>query len=143
MLFEMLVKFVLFDMVSLKFNLLFIDFVEDYLQGWDVFYVCVLNEIGDKVVIYVMIGLQDCGGIVFFGYMDVVLVIGQVWMMDFFMLWVENGCVYGCGVVDMKVFDVFVLVLILEFQVVNFMMLIYILLFYDEEMICFGVVDVI
>ncbi|MEE1657638.1 acetylornithine deacetylase [Microvirga sp. CF3062] len=140
---EMLAKLVSFDTVSSKSNLPLIDFVEDYLQGWNVPYVRVPNETGDKAAIYATIGPQDRGGIVLSGHTDVVPVTGQAWTSDPFTLRVENGRAYGRGAVDMKAFDALALALIPEFQAANLMTPIHILLSYDEETTCLGVVDVI
>ncbi|MGF9757089.1 acetylornithine deacetylase [Microvirga sp. 0TCS3.31] len=140
---EMLAKLVSFDTVSSKSNLPLIDFVESYLQGWNVPYVRVPNEAGDKAALYATIGPQDRGGIVLSGHTDVVPVTGQAWTTDPFTLRVENGRAYGRGAVDMKAFDALALALIPEFQAANLMTPIHILLSYDEETTCLGVVDVI
>ncbi|KFG70052.1 acetylornithine deacetylase [Microvirga sp. BSC39] len=140
---EMLAKLVSFDTVSSKSNLPLIDFVESYLQGWNVPYVRVPNEAGDKAAIYATVGPQDRGGIVLSGHTDVVPVTGQAWMSDPFTLRVENGRAYGRGAVDMKAFDALALALVPEFQAANLMTPIHILLSYDEETTCLGVVDVI
>jgi acetylornithine deacetylase len=140
---EMLAKLVSFDTVSSKSNLPLIDFVEEYLQGWNVPYLRVPNETGDKAAIYATIGPQDRGGIVLSGHTDVVPVTGQAWTSDPFTLRVENGRAYGRGAVDMKAFDALALALVPEFLSANLITPIHILLSYDEETTCLGVVDVI
>jgi acetylornithine deacetylase len=140
---EMLAKLVSFDTVSSKSNLPLIDFVESYLQSWDVPYVRVPNETGDKAALYATVGPQDRGGIVLSGHTDVVPVTGQAWTTDPFTLRVENGRAFGRGAVDMKAFDALALALIPEFKAANLITPIHILLSYDEETTCLGVVDVI
>ncbi|WP_201861427.1 acetylornithine deacetylase [Microvirga soli] len=140
---EMLSKLVSFDTVSSNSNLPLIDFVESYLQSWNVPYIRVPNETGDKAAIYATIGPQDRGGIVLSGHTDVVPVTGQAWTSDPFTLRVDNGRAYGRGAVDMKAFDALALALIPEFQTANLITPIHILLSYDEETTCLGVVDVI
>ncbi len=140
---EMLSKLVSFDTVSSNSNLPLIDFVESYLQSWNVPYIRVPNETGDKAAIYATIGPQDRGGIVLSGHTDVVPVTGQAWTSDPFTLRVDNGRAYGRGAVDMKAFDALALALIPEFQAANLVTPIHILLSYDEETTCLGVVDVI
>ena len=140
---ELLAKLVSFGTVSSKSNLPLIDFVESYLQGWNVPYVRVPNEAGDKAAIYATIGPQDRGGIVLSGHTDVVPVTGQAWTSDPFTLRVENGRVYGRGAVDMKAFDALVLAMVPEFLSANLITPIHIMLSYDEETTCLGVVDVI
>lgn len=140
---EMLAKLVSFDTVSSKSNLPLIEFVESYLQSWHVPYVRIPNESGDKAALYATIGPQDRGGIVLSGHTDVVPVTGQAWTSDPFTLRVENGRAYGRGAVDMKAFDALALALIPEFKAANLITPIHILLSYDEETTCLGVVDVI
>jgi acetylornithine deacetylase len=140
---EMLAKLVSFDTVSSKSNLPLIEFVESYLQSWHVPYVRIPNESGDKAAIYATIGPQDRGGIVLSGHTDVVPVTGQAWTSDPFTLRVDNGRAYGRGAVDMKAFDALALALIPEFQAANLITPLHILLSYDEETTCLGVVDVI
>jgi len=140
---EMLEKLVSFDTESAKSNLPLIDFVEGYLTSWDVPFVRVPNEAGDKAAIYATIGPQDRGGVVLSGHTDVVPVAGQAWTSDPFRLRVENGRIYGRGAVDMKGFDALALALIPEFKAANLSTPIHVLLSYDEETTCLGVVDVI
>ena len=140
---EMLAKLVSFDTESSKSNLPLIDFVESYLQSWNVPYVRVPNEAGDKAALYATIGPQDRGGIVLSGHTDVVPVTGQAWTSDPFTLRVENGRAYGRGAVDMKAFDALALALVPEFQAADLKTPIHIMLSYDEETTCLGVVDTI
>jgi acetylornithine deacetylase len=140
---EMLAKLVSFDTVSSRSNLPLIEFVEGYLQSWNIPYVRIPNDTGDKAAIYAMIGPQDRGGIVLSGHTDVVPVEGQTWTTDPFTLRVENGRAYGRGAVDMKAFDALALALIPEFQAANLTTPIHIMLSYDEETTCLGVVDTI
>jgi acetylornithine deacetylase len=140
---EMLAKLVSFDTVSSKSNLELVAFVEEYLRGWNVPCVRVPNEAGDKAALYATIGPQDRGGIVLSGHTDVVPVVGQAWTSDPFTLRVENGRAYGRGAVDMKAFDALALALVPEFQAANLQTPIHIMLSYDEETTCLGVIDTI
>jgi acetylornithine deacetylase len=140
---EMLARLVSFDTVSAKSNLPLIDFVEEYLKGWNVPYVRVPNAAGDKAAIYATIGPEVDGGVVLSGHTDVVPVTGQAWTGDPFSLRVENGRIYGRGAVDMKGFDALALALVPEFQAAKLKTPIHIMLSYDEETTCLGVVDTI
>lgn len=140
---EMLAKLVSFDTESSKSNLPLIDFVESYLQSWGVPHIRVPNAAGDKAAIYATVGPQDRGGVVLSGHTDVVPVAGQAWTSDPFTLRVENGRAYGRGAVDMKAFDALALALVPEFLAANLKTPIHIMLSYDEETTCLGVVDVI
>jgi acetylornithine deacetylase len=140
---EMLAKLVSFDTVSSKSNLPLIAFVEEYLQGWNVPYLRVPNEAGDKAALYATVGPQDRGGIVLSGHTDVVPVTGQAWTSDPFTLRVENGRAHGRGAVDMKAFDALALAMVPEFLAANLKTPIHIMLSYDEETTCLGVIDTI
>ncbi|MCB5177631.1 acetylornithine deacetylase [Microvirga lenta] len=138
---EMLAKLVSFDTVTSNSNLPLVEFVESYLQSWNVPYVRLPNEAGDKAAIYATVGPQDRSGIVLSGHTDVVPVTGQAWTTDPFTLRVENGRAYGRGAVDMKGFDALALALIPEFQAAGLKTPINIMLSYDEETTCLGVVE--
>ncbi|MFC4173044.1 acetylornithine deacetylase [Microvirga sp. GCM10011540] len=138
---EMLAKLVSFDTVTSNSNLPLVEFVESYLQSWNVPYVRLPNEAGDKAAIYATVGPQDRSGIVLSGHTDVVPVTGQAWTTDPFTLRVENGRAYGRGAVDMKGFDALALALVPEFQAAGLKTPINIMLSYDEETTCLGVVE--
>ncbi|MBF9234904.1 acetylornithine deacetylase [Microvirga alba] len=140
---EMLATLVSFDTESSKSNLPLIEFVESYLQSWNVPYIRVPNAAGDKAALYATVGPQDRGGIVLSGHTDVVPVAGQAWTSDPFTLRVADGRAYGRGAVDMKAFDALALALIPEFQAANLKTPIHIMLSYDEETTCLGVIDTI
>jgi acetylornithine deacetylase len=140
---EMLARLVGFNTESSKSNLELIAFVEDYLRGWNVPFVRVPNAAGDKAALYATIGPTDRGGIVLSGHTDVVPVAGQAWTSDPYALRVENGRAYGRGAVDMKGFDALALALIPEFQTAGLKTPIHIMLSYDEETTCLGVIDTI
>jgi acetylornithine deacetylase len=140
---EMLARLVSFDTESAKPNLPLIDFVEDYLKGWGVAYVRDQSPAGDKAAIYATIGAADRGGVVLSGHTDVVPVTGQSWTSDPFTLRVEDGRAYGRGAVDMKGFDALALALVPDFLAMDVKTPIHILLSYDEETTCLGVMDTI
>src|SRR5215203_5456680 len=140
---EMLARLVAFDTESAKSNLPLIDFVEDYLKGWDVPHIRVPNAEGDKAAIYATLGPMDRGGVVLSGHTDVVPVTGQSWTSDPFTLRVANGRAYGRGAVDMKGFDALALALAPDLLAMDLKTPIHILLSYDEETTCLGVMDTI
>jgi acetylornithine deacetylase len=140
---EMLAKLVSFDTESAKSNLPLLDFVEAYLRSWSVPVVRVPNAEGDKAALFATVGPQDRGGVLLSGHTDVVPVTGQEWTSDPFRLRVEGGRIFGRGTVDMKGFDALALALVPEFQAANLKTPIHIMLSYDEETTCLGVVDAI
>lgn len=140
---EMLAKLVSFDTESSKSNLALIDFVADYLAGWNVPHIRVPNAAGDKAALYATLGPRDRGGVVLSGHTDVVPVAGQAWTADPFTLRVADGRAYGRGAVDMKGFDALALALAPDFMRMELKTPIHILLSYDEETTCLGVMDVI
>jgi acetylornithine deacetylase len=140
---EMLARLVSFDTESSKSNLALIDFVADYLRGWNVAHVRLPNAEGDKAAIFATIGPAERGGVVLSGHTDVVPVAGQAWTSDPFNLRVEDGRAYGRGAVDMKGFDAIALALVPDFLAAELNTPIHILLSYDEETTCVGVADTI
>jgi len=140
---EMLARLVSFNTESTRSNLPLIEFVEDYLRGWGVPFVRVPNETGDKAALYATVGPRDKGGIVLSGHTDVVPVAGQLWTSDPYTLRVENGRAYGRGAVDMKAFDALALAFVPDFLAAGLKTPINIMLSYDEELTCLGVVDTI
>ena len=140
---EMLARLVSFDTESAKTNLPLILFVENYLAGWNVPFIRLPNETGDKAALYATIGPRDRGGVVLSGHTDVVPVKGQNWTTDPFTLRVEDGKAFGRGAVDMKAFAAIALALVPEFLAADLKTPIHIMLSYDEETTCLGVIDAI
>src|SRR3954470_20274726 len=140
---EMLAKLVAFDTESQKSNLALIDFVADYLAGWDVPYVRVPNADGTKTALFAPIGPCAAGGVLLSAHTDVVPVAGQAWTGDPFTLRVADGRAYGRGAVDMKGFCALALALVPEMLAAGLRTPIHLLLSYDEETTCLGVADVI
>ena len=140
---EMLARLVSFDTESSRTNLPLIDFVEEYLRSWEVPFVRVPSGKGDKAALYASVGPGDRGGIVLSGHTDVVPVTGQAWTSDPFALRVADGRAYGRGAVDMKGFSALALALVPDFQAAYLKTPIHIMLSYDEETTCLGVVDTI
>jgi acetylornithine deacetylase len=140
---EMLARLVAFDTDSDKSNLALIDFVADYLDAWGVEYVRIPNASGDKASLVATIGPLIDGGIVLSGHTDTVPVTGQTWTSDPFALRVADGRAYGRGSVDMKGFCATALALVPELIAADLASPVHILLSYDEETTCLGVVDAI
>ena len=140
---EMLEKLVAFDTVSDKSNLGLIAFVEDYLTSHDIPFIVAPNAVGDKAALYATIGPMTDGGVVLSGHTDVVPVAGQAWTSDPFALRREGSRLYGRGACDMKGFDAVCLALAPELMKMPLKAPVHILLSYDEETTCLGVMDVI
>ncbi len=140
---DLLADLVAFDTESTKSNLPLIDYVETYLRSWGVEPVRLLNAAGDKAALLVTIGPKDKPGIVLSGHTDVVPVEGQEWSADPFRLRVENGRAYGRGAVDMKGFAALVLAQVPDWTAAQLTSPIHIVLSYDEETTCLGVIDAI
>jgi acetylornithine deacetylase len=132
-----------FDTESSRSNLELIAFVEEYLARNDVPFVRVPNATGDKAALLATIGPTDRGGIVLSGHTDVVPVTGQAWTSDPLALRVEDGKASGRGAVDMKGFAAIALSLVGEMKAAPLATPIHIMLSYDEETTCEGVLDTI
>ncbi|WP_407520660.1 acetylornithine deacetylase [Methylobacterium oryzisoli] len=139
----MLERLVAFDTESQKSNLALIDFVAGYLDAWGVPFVRLPNRQGDKAALFATVGPMRDGGVVLSGHTDVVPVAGQDWTGDPFRLRVADGRLYGRGAVDMKGFCALCLALVPDMLAADLATPIHILLSYDEETTCLGVVDAI
>jgi acetylornithine deacetylase len=141
--FDILEKLVSFNTVSDQSNLALIDYVASYLKRHDIRFVTAPNAKGDKAALYASIGPNVDGGVVLSGHTDVVPVVGQAWTSDPFTLHREGNRLLGRGACDMKAFDAVCLALAPELARMPLKAPVHILLSYDEETTCLGVVDVI
>ncbi|GJD43836.1 Acetylornithine deacetylase [Methylobacterium cerastii] len=140
---DILAHLVAFDTESSKPNLALIDWVAAYLDGWGVPYSRIPNAAGDRAALFATIGPPVDGGVVLSGHTDVVPVVGQAWTADPFTLRVADGRAYGRGAVDMKGFCATALALVPDYLAADLKRPIHILLSYDEETTCLGVMDAI
>lgn len=140
---EMLERLVAFDTESHKPNTPLVDFVAAYLESHGLAPVRFPDASGEKEALFVTIGPMIDGGIVLSGHTDVVPVAGQDWASDPYRLRVEGGRAYGRGTVDMKGFCATALALVPEMIAADLRRPVHILLSYDEETTCLGVVDAI
>lgn len=140
---EMLERLVAFDTETSRSNLPLIDFVAAYLADQGVPFSRFGNVQGDKATILATIGPMVDGGIVLSGHTDVVPVAGQTWTSDPFVLRRDGSRLYGRGSCDMKAFDAVALALVPHFRSLPLRAPVHILLSYDEETTCLGVVDAI
>src|SRR5580700_1503350 len=101
---DMIHRLVGFDTTSRESNLVLIDFVRDYLEGWSVDSELVFDAERRKANLYATIGPEDRGGVMLSGHTDVVPVDGQAWDSDPFAIAEKRGALYGRGTADMKSF---------------------------------------
>jgi acetylornithine deacetylase len=139
----MLEKLVSFDTESSKSNLALIAEVEAYLTQHKIPYIVAPNETGDKAALYATIGPMVDGGVVLSGHTDVVPVAGQAWTSDPFRLRQNGTKLFARGACDMKGFDAVCLAMAPELKKLPLKAPVHILLSYDEETTCLGVMDVI
>ena len=140
---EILETLVAFDTVSDRSNLELMAFVQDYLGSHGISFLVAPNAAGDKAALYATIGPMTDGGVVLSGHTDVVPVAGQAWTSDPFTLRRVGSRLYGRGACDMKGFDAVCLALAPDLMKMPLKAPIHILLSYDEETTCLGVMDVI
>ena len=139
----LLEKLVAFNTISDRSNLALQDYVEALLRSHGVDVVRVPNATGDKAALFATIGPKADGGVVLSGHTDVVPVEGQNWSHDPFTLRVADGRAYGRGAVDMKAFAAIALAMVPEMLKAPLRKPIHLMLSYDEETTCLGVVDTI
>ena len=128
-----------FDTTSRESNLQLIEFVRDYLAGFDVPCALIYNEERSKANLFATIGPVDQPGIVLSGHTDVVPVDGQPWTLPPFELTERDGNLFGRGTADMKGYIACVLALVPSLVDAKLRMPVHIALSYDEEVGCLGV----
>ncbi|MEX3772885.1 acetylornithine deacetylase [Pseudomonas sp. MYb118] len=136
---DLLHTLVAFDTTSRESNLQLIEFVRDYLQGFDVPCQLIYNESRSKANLFASIGPVDVPGIVLSGHTDVVPVDGQPWTLPPFALSERDGKLYGRGTADMKGYIACVLALVPTLVNATLRLPVHIALSYDEEVGCLGV----
>ena len=138
----MLERLVAFDTESAKSNLPLIDFVEDYLKGWDVPPPRAERggRQGGDLRDARARGPRRRRALRPYGRRA-----GDGAVLDErpFTLRVADGRAYGRGAVDMKGFDALALALVPDLHATDLKTPIHILLSYDEETTCLGVMDTI
>lgn len=133
---EQLLKF---DTTSRESNLELIDFIRQYLLGFNIDAQLFYDNSGGKANIYARIGPEGDGGVMLSGHTDVVPVDGQLWTHPPFALTEQNGRYYGRGSADMKGFLACVLATVPKFIAQPLRMPLYLAFSYDEEVGCLGV----
>jgi acetylornithine deacetylase len=132
-------KLVGFDTTSRESNLQLIEFVRDYLAGFDVPCELIYNAERSKANLFATIGPAEQPGIVLSGHTDVVPVDGQPWTVAPFELSEHDGKLFGRGTADMKGYIACVLALVPALVAADLRMPVHIALSYDEEVGCLGV----
>ncbi|WP_029350623.1 acetylornithine deacetylase [Bosea sp. 117] len=140
---EMLARLVAFDTTSRRSNLDLIGFVRDYLSSFGIESVLVPNAEGDKASLFATIGPGDRPGICLSGHSDVVPVDGQVWASEPFELTPVGDRLYGRGSCDMKGFVATCLAMVPEMVAAPLVTPVHLLVSYDEEVGCVGVVPTV
>jgi acetylornithine deacetylase len=136
---SLLARLVAFDTTSRESNLQLIEFVRDYLAGFDVPCQLIFNAERSKANLYATLGDDDRPGIVLSGHTDVVPVDGQPWTLPPFTLSERDGKLYGRGTADMKGYIACVLAAVPTLLAKPLSMPVHIALSYDEEVGCLGV----
>ncbi|UVK90580.1 acetylornithine deacetylase [Pseudomonas sp. B21-051] len=128
-----------FDTTSRESNLQLIEFVRNYLAGFDVPCELIYNAERSKANLFATIGPAEQPGIVLSGHNDVVPVDGQPWTVAPFELSEHDGKLFGRGTADMKGYIACVLSLVPALVAADLRMPVHIALSYDEEVGCLGV----
>jgi len=136
---DLLRALVSFDTTSYKSNLELIEFVESYLNSFNIKSTLIYDATGKKASLYAAIGPEGVEGVVLSGHTDVVPVTGQAWDYDPFHLTQIEDKLFGRGSADMKGFLALVLSRVPKMLEVNLSKPIHIAFSYDEEIGCVGV----
>ena len=135
---EILEKLVSFPTVSDRSNLDLIDWVENYLNSFQIETYRKYNENKNKASLFAHVGPQIEGGVVLSGHTDVVPVEGQDWSTDPWVLTENDNKLYGRGSCDMKGFDALAIWAIIEANKSELKRPLQLALSYDEEVGCIG-----
>jgi len=126
-----------FDTTSRESNLALIDWVREYLAGYDVEVALTFDDERRKANLFATLPARDgnatTGGIVLSGHTDVVPVDGQPWDSDPFTATVKGDRLYGRGVADMKSFSAIGLAFVPQFLSRGLNRPLHFALSYDEE----------
>lgn len=136
---DLLAALVAFDTTSRESNLHLIEFVRDYLAGFDVPCELMFNASRSKANLFATLGPADLPGIVLSGHTDVVPVDGQPWTVAPFKLSEHDGKLFGRGTADMKGYIACVLAAVPGLLAAPLKKPVHIALSYDEEVGCLGV----
>ena len=132
-----------FDTTSRLSNLELIDYVKTYLEKFNVPCELSWNDEKTKANLFATIGDANKPGIVLSGHTDVVPVTGQDWATDPFKAEIMNDRLYGRGSCDMKGFIAVCLAKTESIINANLPTPVHFALSYDEEVGCFGVINLI
>lgn len=140
---EILGHLVSFNTVSSGSNLKLIDWVEAYVTGLGFEVTRVPDPVMSKASLFLTVGPKDRGGICLSGHTDVVPTEGQAWSSDPFVMVERDNRLYGRGSCDMKGFLATCLAKLPHFRAAGLETPIHLILSYDEETTCEGVVHAI
>ncbi len=134
---EILSKLVSFPVLGGESNLSIIDWIQEYIESYDIEVHLVPNEEGNKASLHCRIGPAVDGGVILSGHTDVVPVVGQKWDTDPFVLTDKgDGKLYGRGSCDMKGFIACCLAVLPQMAKADLKKPIYFAFSYDEEIGC-------
>jgi acetylornithine deacetylase len=139
----MIQRLVGYDTTSRDSNLALIDWVRDYLRGFDVESTLTFDDTRKKANLFATLPARDGntmnGGIVLSGHTDVVPVDGQPWDTPPFEATAKGDRIFGRGVTDMKSFSATGLAFVPELLRRGLDKPVHFALSYDEEIGCIGV----
>lgn len=132
---DLLRTLVAFDTTSSKPNLPLVEFIESYLQLYNV--PCErVNASKHKASLLARVGPEGEGGFVLSGHTDVVPTIGQKWDTDPYTLTLKDGKYFGRGTTDMKSFSAAMLAMVPVWNKLPLQKPIYLSFTHDEEIGC-------
>lgn len=134
---QILEKLVSFPILGGQSNLSIINWIQEYIESYNVETHLQWNDEKTKASIHCRIGPKVDGGVILSGHTDVVPVEGQEWDTDPFVLTDKgDGKLYGRGACDMKGFLATCLAVLPELVKADLKKPIYFAFSYDEEIGC-------
>ncbi|MBG92875.1 MAG: acetylornithine deacetylase [Chloroflexi bacterium] len=141
--FEILKDLVALDTTSRNSNLPVIEYIENYLDDYNIKTRRIWYEEGNKSNLHAIIGPPQKHGLALSAHTDVVPVDGQNWTSDPWILTQREDKLFGRGTADMKGFIAGTLAMIPTFKKANLERPLHLIFSPDEEIGCLGIIPLI
>ena len=140
---DILNRLISFNTISDRTNNPLIEYVAGLLRKQDIEPILFTNEAGNKTGLIATIGPNGPGGVILSGHSDVVPVEGQHWQSDPFTMIERDNKLFGRGTADMKGFIAVCLAQVPDMLKAKLKSPIHIMISYDEEITCEGVIPML
>ena len=141
--FDILKDLIALDTTSRNSNLPVIEYIENYLNQYNIESRRIWYEENNKANLYAIIGPSKKHGLALSAHTDVVPVDGQNWTSDPWILTQRENKLFGRGTADMKGFIAGTLAMVPTFNKANLVKPLHLIFSPDEEVGCMGIIPLI